>query len=394
MQAFQIRLLLAIMLTQAFAIGLSYGIYPIFLQPLEASFDASRTLISAGQIIIMVAMSVGGVLVGTALDNGHPRRIMLAGATLMGTAFALGAVAEQLWLLGLVAFAIGLCIPAIGPLVSAGLVTRFFLSERGRALGLMSIGPPLGSGVFAALSGVLLPAYGWQLSFAVFSALCLLVLLPVIWAVIPARFPESPSRAGGSGASQSRVIDVARRPAFFWTVLSYALMVGTMTAWTVHVAAFLGTHGLSAAAQSMVLAVSFWMGIPGALLSGFMADRWPAQRLFATMLVVLAAMLMLFSLHPKASVLVVLVASSGLLTGGVVPLYTMMLGQRLPTEDFGKAMGLSNLFVLPVMAVAVIVAASLFERHGDYRLALHGLAGLATLAVFCLLLSNHYARRA
>ena len=49
------RSILAVaLLTQGVAVGLTYGILPVFLQPLETAFAAPRTQISSGQILIML----------------------------------------------------------------------------------------------------------------------------------------------------------------------------------------------------------------------------------------------------------------------------------------------------------------------------------------------------
>jgi hypothetical protein len=57
----QRSILAIVMLTQGVSIGLSYGVFPILLQPLEETFDARRTAASAGQTLITVAFVAGGM---------------------------------------------------------------------------------------------------------------------------------------------------------------------------------------------------------------------------------------------------------------------------------------------------------------------------------------------
>lgn len=387
----QRRLLAAVTLTQGFAIGLTFGIFPVFLQPLEQAFGASRTVVSSGQILLMLAMSVGGIVVGSALDKGYPRKIMLTGALLMCLAFVLACVANQLWLLAIAAFLLGLTLPSVGPLVSAGIVTRYFAADRGRALGIMSIGPPLGSGLFAALAGFLIPYFGWQMAYLTFACLCIAVLLPVVWFAIPVQFPAQENTEGTAASNADGMFSVVKQPVFFWTVVAYATAMGISTAWTVHVAAFLGSLGLSLVQQSGVLAFSFWMGIPGALVFGMLADRLPAKNLFVLMIVCMGVILLAFATGPSVPWLVTLSAILGFVTGGAIPLYTMLLGQRVATESFGKAMGVSNLFVLPAMALAVLGAAGLFERQGHYSTALMLLAVGLVWALISAVISNRLA---
>lgn len=388
MNALQRRLLFTVTVSQGFAIGMSYGTFPLFLQPLEDSFDASRTVISSGQIIVMLAMSLGGLVVGSHLDKGYPRRIMMFGAALIIAAFAAGSLANQLWMLAIVAFAIGCCFPAIGPLMGAGLVTRYFVADRGRALGLMSIGPPLGSGLFAALAGFCIPIIGWQGTLAMFAGLSTL-LLPLIWWNVPASFPTAENAGLAQTLTKSTMFDVLRRRVFLWTVFAYALLMGTTMAWTVHIAAFLATIGMDALQQASVLALSFWMGIPGALIFGYLADRIKPVLLFACMIGLSGVALILYAQNPAPGIVVGLVAMAGFAMGGAIPLYSMLLSQRVDESEFGKAMGVSNLFILPVMGVAVLSSASLYEHYANYNLALLFLAGMLCISLLCLWVSSH-----
>jgi len=95
MTSHQSSILAVATVTQGVAIGLSYGIFPILLQPLEEAFDAPRTVVSAGQILITVALVAGGVIAGTAFDRGHARRVMLFGSLLLSGALVFGMLADR-----------------------------------------------------------------------------------------------------------------------------------------------------------------------------------------------------------------------------------------------------------------------------------------------------------
>ncbi len=386
------------MLTQGVSVGMTYGILPVFLEPLEAAFSASRTLVSSGQILIMLALTVGSMLTGVALDRGYARGVMLAGALLMGAAQFVAALAPNLWLLGLAALMAGFAVPSIGPLAGASLVTRSFAAERGRALGLMAMGPPLGSGLFAALAGWALVALGWRGAFALFGLLTLVLLLPAIGWVVPARFEpgagrEQPTSSepsdGAAGDGQTRaadvgMLDVLRMPVFWWTGMVFALAAGVPTGWTVHVAAYLSGVGLDPPEQSTLLAIQFWMGVPGALCFGMLADRLGLTGLFSVMLAGMAAILVGYALFPEPWVVAILGVAMGFATGGMIPLYMLLLGKRLGPDALGRAMGLSNLLMLPVMAVAVLLAASVYEAQGSYTWALAVFALAILAAIGCV----------
>ena len=394
------RSILAVaLLTQGISVGLTYGILPVFLQPLERAFDAPRTQISAGQIVMMLALTIGSMTTGVLLDRGHARAVMLGGTGLLVSALVVASFAPNLWVLGLAACLAGLAVPAIGPLTAASLITRSFDEERGRALGLMSMGPPLGSGIFAALAGYVLLSLDWRDAYRLFALIAVIGLVPIILRLVPARFESEPVREDESGdsgdlasAPKPGMGSVLRMPVFWWSALVFALATGIFSGWTVHVAAFLRGQGLDEAQSSTLLAVQYWMGVPGALVFGLLADRISLSTLFAVMLGTGAAIFAAFASDPSALLVAVLSVVAGFAFGGVIPLYMMLLGQRMGPDALGRAMGLSNMVMLPIMAGSVLLAASSYETSGSYSVALSVFSIGLLMAIGSLLLSNWSAR--
>ena len=145
MTSTQRSILAVAMLTQGIAVGLTVGIVPIFLEPLELAFDAPRTVIAGGQILIMLTLTIGSIVTGIVLDRGHVRAAMLVGACGMISAQVLASVAPNLWVLGLAAGLAGFSIPPLGPLTAGKLITHYFDQGRGRAMGAGRRAAPHGS---------------------------------------------------------------------------------------------------------------------------------------------------------------------------------------------------------------------------------------------------------
>jgi MFS family permease len=399
------RSILAVaMVSQGIAVGQTIGILPILLEPLESTFATPRTTVAAGQILIMLALTFSSILTGIVLDRGYVRRVMLAGAGSLVLALLLASCATSLPALGLAAVLAGAAVPSIGPLTAGKLVTHYFHEGRGRAMGLMSIGPPLGCGFFAALAGWLLAELPWWQMLRVLATLAALGLLPMILRVVPRRFEDvavgdvgpaatGPSSGVGGVPAEGPVaigpapsmLDVLRRPAFLWSGVMFALVTGVSSAWTVHAAAYLGGHGLDEAARSNVLALQFWMGVPGSLACGALAERVGVTRLLAWVLGGTVACYAGFALATTAGLAMLLSAFVGFLVGGVLPLYLMLLGARMGAETLGRAMGLSNLMMLPVMSIAVLMAAAIFEVQATYTLVLWIFAAGLCGGLLCLL---------
>lgn len=389
----QRSILLVAMSCQGIAVGQTIGLLPILLEPLESAFQAPRTTIAAGQILIMLALTFSSILTGVLLDRGGVRRVMLTGAACLVVAQLLASFATSLPLLGLAALLAGAAVPSIGPLTAGKLVTHYFDEGRGRAMGLMSIGPPLGSGVFAALAGWLLGEMDWAQSLRVLAAIAALGLFPMILRVVPRRFEDVPPEHRGLAASVTEeaatrapsiaigeagggvtpaparapsMLDVFRSPAFLWAGSMFALVTGISSAWTVHAAAYLGGFGLDEAARSNVMALQFWMGVPGSVVCGALAERIGVTRLLGLVLAAATLCYVGFAMATSAAAVTMLAGFGGFAVGGVLPLYLMLLGLRVGPDALGRSIGLSNLMMLPVMSVAVLFAAAVFEAQASY----------------------------
>lgn len=359
------RAILAVALvTQGVSVGLVYAVPPVFLEALESTFHATRTQIAVGPVLIMAGLTVGGLLTGVALDRGYARGVLLAGASVLIAALLVASRATSLATLACVAVAMGFSTPSIGPLAGASLVTRFFDEGRGRALGLIGMGPPLGSGLFAAVAGWSLLALGLRESFVFFAGVAFVAVVPLVCWAVPARFESRAEVAGQGGAAAVSMREVLARPLFWWSAIVFALAAGIATGWTTHAAAYLGGVGLSPAQQSGVLAAQFWLGVPGALVFGTLADRFPLRGLFVALLAAEAGLYAGFALGPSPLAAGVMAGAFGFLSGGLIPLYLLMLGRRMGPDALGRAMGLSNVVMLPVMSGAVLLAAAVYERTG------------------------------
>lgn len=384
------------LVTQAFAVGLTHGIFPVFLVPLEKAFAAPRTVIATGSVLMMIALCASGLVTGMLFDRGHARRVMLGGAVLLASALALAARAPNLPVLALAAVLMGMSVPPLGPLSGATLVTRFFAHERGRALGWVGMGPPLGAGIFAGLAGVLLTHFEWRSVLLVFALAVVAVLWPLIWIAIPARFETHPVEGNvaiGTFGDPRASKPFWRRPVFWSTAAMFALAAGIATGWTAHFVAFLGGQGVDDAMRTGLLSIQFWMAVPASFVFGALGDRRRPTGLLLAILAgqgaILAAYAMTTATDPFApGVFVVLGAAAGFLSGGLVPLFLLLLASRIAAASFSRALAVSNLLMLPAMSASVLLAARDFEWSGNYQRALVGLAAGHLVAIACLLGSN------
>jgi cyanate permease len=220
----------------------------------------------------------------------------------------------------------------------------------------------------------------------------LAVVPAAVWRAVPRRL-EAADAAGALPPASLATRALARMPLFWATALVYALGAGIAAGWTGQLGPFLGARGLGERDRAAVVALQFWAGIPGTLLFGALAERFRATPLFAGILLFQALAFSVYALGAPAGWTALFAVASGFAGGGLVPLFSLLLGQRVGAQAVGRAMGIANLLFLPCTVGAISLASTVYDRGGDYRPAQLAFATGMLLALAALLLSERGALR-
>jgi len=149
-----------------FGVMYSFG---VFFTPMEAEFHSSRTGTSAFFAITGMLFYLFSSITGRLGDNFGPKRIVAAGAVIMGAGLALTAAAPRVWI-AYIAYGAGAGIGASCAYVpTLALVGGWFDRHRtGTGCGTLLVPP---------VAALLIQDYGWRTTYAVFGAASFVLLL-------------------------------------------------------------------------------------------------------------------------------------------------------------------------------------------------------------------------
>jgi sugar phosphate permease len=363
----EIGIIAATFLAQAVAIGATVAPFSIFIRPIEVAFDVtSGPPIEMGISLILVMMGATGFLTGVWLDRGTPRRVMLTGLALISSALWLGSLATSLTHLAGACLLAGSGVPMLGPLTTAAVISRAFDETRGRALGIANAGVNIGGMLFAGVAAQLMEPHGWRVTLQVFAVLVLVVGIPSTWFGIPARL-DAPEVKEGAVAEEAWPAPRLVRSKLFWmTAWILGLGAGVMAGWSVQVAPFMLDLGSSIAMAGTIVALSQGIAIIGTFGFGYLSDKRSPVALLAVMLGVQAACLVAYATIPSLPLVSAGILLSGLVSGGLLPLFAVVLSRRFGVATLGTAMGLSNLCLLPLSMLLPVLAGWLRVSTGGY----------------------------
>lgn len=373
--------------------GLTIGGIQAFDPHLLAALGIERAPLKLGDAIQLGTAAVFTLLTGWAADRIGVRPVMTCGVLLLAVAFfGLGYV-QTVGGLYVLRFAMGLGLAAGGLAVCVVIVSRWFVSRRGLALGLMLAGTSLGSGILPSVFTQLIETHGWRAA-ASFAAVAPLLLLPVIWFA----FKEWPARIGLApyGADSPAAGEHLAGP-----VLTYRDIGARKEFWLIGGSAFATFYsilGISnnlflhsrdlgfAPAESAALFVPlFIMGLVGKVVSGVLSDILGRKRVWILSLaLMLGGALMLLTLHK--SLVMPAIALFGFGWGGNYSLLQAISADAFGSRSLGRVMGAVTVLDAGGGALGPWITSLLYDRYGSYSPGFGLICVLITLSIALALL--------
>ena len=390
-------------LAQNCAIGVSYGVYGTLLEALQEEFQTSRALAASGLSVMSLVMGLLSPVVGSLMERFSIRGLMMVGAAANAVGYGLLAIADSFEvMLVIYALLIGPGVCFLGIIPSSTLVSNWFAKARGKALGIVNT--PFTLFVAPVITAVILNRWGIDAVF--FSVAALFAVMIPIAALAVSHPSELGQRAYGAAEEEEEKKQADTPPAATASTRAIVtsapflviwLTIGLLTAGGImmitHIVPMARSMGVGLEAASILLSVYGLSGAVGGLLFGWLADRIGGPAAIATQsLGWVIPWLLLLVVGANVPLLLLLSVLMGLCSGAVVVLLTVIMGQWIGTQNFGRAMGAMYFMKIPFMFVAGPLAGLIFDMTGNYTAAI--IMHAATFAVVGLIFLTYRPRKA
>jgi len=377
-QPYRWTILAYTLLIQAFSIGSIYYCFALFAVPWLDEFGKSRAEVMLAVTFMQIGMGLVSPLIGQAMDRFRMRNMVLLGIAMYVVGYALLSQVTAFWQVYVVyALCFPLALGLTGNLAAQVLVTRWFASDRGMALGISAMGTNLGGVVFPLLAAGAIGAGLWREVALTFALASLVLLLPITLIVLARRSPgEQASTASQDAPAVGAILRSRTFPVCAFGFLCLTLAFNAVQA---NLAALAGDLGFGDWAGGLIALTAVAM-VAGKLLFGALGDRLRHQVLYWMASSTMLIGLLLLASQPVAWVFVAGIVAVGLAGGGLLPVMALIVGARFPLASFGRVMGLMML-TLAFGAVGPVLAGHLHDVTGSYQVAMLLFAGLLVPAM-------------
>ena len=353
--------------------------FGVFFKPLQAEFGWSRTLVSSGYTVFLIAYSIALIAAGRLSDRYGPRLILLASGILSGLGILLCSRIHTVNEFRFFLLLAGLGAGATWS-VPTSTVQRWFHGRprAGLALAIVVAGVGIGALVFAPLINYLILYHGWRNAFLIVGILYLAIIVSA--APLVRKSPRDfAHQRGGALPHEREAHDLTTAQALTsgsFLILTFAGCVTTFTfqVLSVHLIPFVTDVGITptiaAAAVGLMGAVSF----AGRLVAGPIADRIGWKRTFTASIfgLTLGGIWLLFM--RTEWMLYIFVVLFGLFWGARTTSMMGATGHFFGMRSLGELIGINGAVGNICGAFVPYLAGFVFDSSGSYTMVFFSLA--------------------
>jgi len=269
--------------------------------------------------------------------------------------------------------------------VSLALVGKWFAKRLNFAMGVYSV--LVGVGFIAAFPSVgqAVLSAGWRTAWFSVSVVLLVVLTPLAW-IFARNHPIATDDVEGlqSEPGDMTLFEALRSPAFWCFGFASSVFGLVYSGIALFNQSILEQRGFDASTYHTALVVSTMLGLLANFGGGWLATRWPIQRLMGLgMIVLMAALVALPQVRTQAHVVGYAVAM-GVAGGIVTVVFFSAWGQVFGRTHLGRIQGFAQMMTVFASAVGPLLLAQTLQNTGSYDAVFYVLASIvALLAVAC-----------
>jgi MFS family permease len=266
----------------------------VLMVPLEHQFGWSRATISLAISVNIALYGLMGPFAAAAMQRFGVRPTLLAALASMGAGVALSSLMTQPWQMVLIwGVMVGGATGVAALSLSATVVTRWFTSHRGLAMGILTASSATGQLVFLPFLAAIAQKHGWQ-PVVLVVAIAAAVVIPLVALLLPERPADMALRPYGEGHDtpvapplpQQNPLKIAfgalasaSRTRDFWLLFFSFFICGASTNGYVgtHLIAMCGDYGMTEVQGASLLATMGIFDLFGTTLSGWLSDRFNSR---------------------------------------------------------------------------------------------------------------------
>jgi predicted MFS family arabinose efflux permease len=264
----------------------------MLIQPLQAEFHWTTATISAAIALNLLLFGLIGPFAAGLFERFGLRRTIAGALAVMALGAAASLFMTQSWqFLLLWGAVVGVGTGSVGLVAGATIVNRWFETNRGTVMGLLTASNATGQLIFLPIFGLLIARSGWRAEIVCIASVCAVLSVCAFFflreypsdlnvAMLGATAVVPPVRATGNPFLNAlRALREGLRTRDFWLLGGSFFICGASTNGLIgtHFVPFCGDHGIPEVRAAGFLAAMGVCDLIGTTASGWLSDRYSSQ---------------------------------------------------------------------------------------------------------------------
>ena len=186
------------------------------------------------------------------------------------------------------------------------------------------------------------------------------------------------------GIPELTMKDIIRHPGYWQIGLSVGLLLSVYIAILANLAPYATSLGVSTAQASTLIMTVAIMGLLGKLVFGMAADKVNLKIGLGAAIALLIIALLLMASEPGYSLMLFAVGLLGLASGGMLPVWGLIMAKVFGLVSYGRAMGLMGPLISLLVMPGFTISGRLYDATGSYQLCLLVFAAVLVLGALAL----------
>ena len=314
-----------------------YGV-AFFYDFMTKEFGWSRTIVTSGNAVSKLLVGpLFGFYAGYLIDRYGPRSMMMFGAimasiALIGLSFSSTLTFFYIfYIFNALGYVFG------GPLPCQVLVSRWFVNNRGKAMGIAYLGIGIGGAIAPLLSAQLEKGFGWHFSLMFLGILVLLIAFPLTF------FIKDSSKIRIEKAQNETFVPIGsilRNPNFYLLAIGSMLSIGTVGGIGQHLKYYLRDINFTQVEASHVMSFVLLSSLAGRVLMGILADLINRKYVMLMLFLFVSASIPLLLISDFPGRIYLFATLFGIGIGGNYMIIPLISADLFGVKALGRTMGI------------------------------------------------------
>jgi MFS family permease len=314
-----------------------YGL-PFYYDFMKEEFGWSTKIVTSGNALSKLLIApLFGFLAGWIIDRYGPRKMMMAGAVMVGGALIGLGFMNSLWMFYFFYVFNALGYVFGGPLPCQVLISRRFDKNRGKAMGIAYLGIGSGFVIVPLISVALEKNFGWHYALAGLGVLIIIIAVPLAYFL---KEPSAGQAVPAEKQSSVKMSAVLKNKNFYLLAFGSMCSIAAVGGTNQHLKLYLRNLEFNQAEAAGIISLVGFSSLAGRVLMGWLADLFPRRNVMIFIYLLVASAIPLLLLPDFTGRIYLFAIIFGLGLGGDYMIIPLMAGDLFGVKTLGRVMGI------------------------------------------------------